>query len=96
MNTARLESSRAAKNKGRNDLRGASRPPVAGSRARRCARAELGSRIFVATQRVAIAMKAAFKCEGVSTRQHNESAGNQDMWHYHVHVTPRFKDDDFY
>ena len=28
--------------------------------------------------------------------QHNESAGDQDVWHYHVHVTPRFNLDNFY
>ena len=45
---------------------------------------------------VALAQKAAFICEGISTRQHNEPAGNQDVWHYHIHVTPRYKDDDLY
>ena len=45
---------------------------------------------------VALAMKAVYACDGVSTRQHNEPAGNQDVWHYHVHVTPRYRDDGFY
>ena len=45
---------------------------------------------------MAIAMKAVYACDGISTRQHNEPAGNQDVWHYHVHVTPRYKDDEFY
>ena len=44
----------------------------------------------------ALAMKQAFSCDGISTRQHNEPAGNQDLWHYHLHVAPRYKDDDFY
>jgi len=35
-------------------------------------------------------------CDGVSTRQHNEPAGNQDTWHYHVHVFPRYIDDGLY
>jgi histidine triad (HIT) family protein len=47
-------------------------------------------------RRVALAMKAAYACDGISTRQHNEPAGNQDVWHYHMHVTPRYKDDLFY
>lgn len=50
---------------------------------------------FVA-RTVALAMKAAFSCDGVSTRQHNEPAGNQDLWHYHLHVTPRYQNDGFY
>jgi histidine triad (HIT) family protein len=45
---------------------------------------------------VALAMKEAYRCDGVSTRQHNEPAGNQDVWHYHVHVTPRYAGDGFY
>ena len=47
-------------------------------------------------RRVALALKAVYACDGVSTRQHNEPAGNQDVWHYHVHVTPRYADDQFY
>ena len=45
---------------------------------------------------IALAMKVIYACDGVSTRQHNEPAGNQDVWHYHLHVTPRYKDDRFY
>jgi histidine triad (HIT) family protein len=45
---------------------------------------------------VAIAMKIVYKCAGVSTRQHNEPAGGQDVWHYHLHVFPRYKDDNLY
>ena len=56
----------------------------------------LGEPILRASQSVALAMKAAFGCDGVSTRQHNEPAGNQDMWHFHQHVFPRFHGDDLY
>ena len=45
---------------------------------------------------VAIAIKAVYSCDGVSTRQHNEPSGNQDVWHCHMHVTPRYEDDQFY
>ncbi len=45
---------------------------------------------------VAIAMRTTYGCQGISTRQHNESAGNQDVWHYHVHVFPRYVDDHLY
>jgi histidine triad (HIT) family protein len=41
-------------------------------------------------------MKQVYDCDGVSTRQHNEPAGNQDVWHYHLHVTPRYHGDRFY
>lgn len=48
------------------------------------------------SRRLAIAMKNVYSCDGVSTRQHNEPAGNQDVWHYHLHVTPRYEKDNFY
>ena len=41
-------------------------------------------------------MKQAYECNGVSTRQHNEPAGNQDMFHLHVHVFPRWRHDELY
>jgi diadenosine tetraphosphate (Ap4A) HIT family hydrolase/sugar/nucleoside kinase (ribokinase family) len=52
--------------------------------------------IHLLARRIALAMKAVYGCDGVSTRQHNEPAGNQDVWHYHLHVTPRYKGDQFY
>ena len=45
---------------------------------------------------IALAFKEVYDCDGVSTRQHNEPAGNQDVWHYHLHVTPRYAGDQFY
>ena len=48
------------------------------------------------TQRVAVAIRDAYGCERVSTRQHNEPAGNQDVWHLHVHVFPRYANDQLY
>jgi histidine triad (HIT) family protein len=47
-------------------------------------------------RRIAIALKEALRCDGTSTRQHNEPAGNQDLWHLHVHVFPRWDGDDLY
>lgn len=45
---------------------------------------------------VAIAFKHVYACDGVSTRQHNEPDGGQDVWHYHLHVFPRYSGDDLY
>ncbi len=57
---------------------------------------ELGAPLLRATRRAALAMKRAYGCPGTSTRQHNEPAGNQDVWHYHVHVFPRYPGDGLY
>lgn len=54
---------------------------------------ELGKDFFRATRCLAHAMQAAFGCEGISTRQHNGPAGDQDVWHYHLHVFPRYTND---
>lgn len=45
---------------------------------------------------VAIAIRRTYGCHGVSTRQHNEAAGGQDVWHFHAHAFPRYIDDNFY
>lgn len=52
--------------------------------------------ILRASKLLAAAYKSAFGADGVSTRQHNEPAGSQDVWHYHLHVTARYHDDQFY
>ena len=57
---------------------------------------EVGHAIFDESKKVAVALKEVYECEGVSTRQHNEPAGNQDAWHLHLHVYPRSVGDDLY
>lgn len=56
----------------------------------------LGADTFRAIRLIANAMQDAFDCPGISTRQHNGPAGDQDVWHFHVHVFPRFGDDGLY
>ncbi|HEY4521357.1 MAG TPA: HIT family protein [Candidatus Paceibacterota bacterium] len=56
----------------------------------------VGHAIFDASKQVAIALKETYRCDGTSLRQHNEPAGNQDVWHYHLHVFPRYKGDNLY
>ena len=57
---------------------------------------EIGHKIFDFSKKVAIAFKETYKCDGVSTRQHNEPAGNQDVFHFHLHVFPRYIGDNLY
>ncbi len=57
---------------------------------------EIGHKIFDFSKKVALALKGAYRCDGVSTRQHNEPAGNQDVWHFHLHVFPRYEGDELY
>lgn len=57
---------------------------------------EIGHHIFDFSKKIAVALKESYGCDGISTRQHNEPAGNQDVWHYHLHVFPRYTGDNLY
>ena len=57
---------------------------------------EVGHAVGDLVQQVAVAMRSTYDCEGISTRQHNEPAGGQDVWHLHVHVFPRHEGDRLY
>jgi len=57
---------------------------------------DISAKIYAFARRVALALKAVYQCDGVSTRQHNEPSGNQDVWHYHLHVFPRYEGDQLY
>lgn len=58
--------------------------------------AEDGHAVHDLVKEIAIAMRSSYGCDGISTRQHNEPAGYQDVWHYHVHVFPRYHGDRLY
>ena len=47
--------------------------------------------LFAATQKIARAVKQAFKADGVVIMQFNEAAAGQSVYHLHVHVIPRFE-----
>lgn len=57
---------------------------------------EFSYRIHDLEKEIALALKETYKSDGVSSRQHNEPCGNQDVWHYHLHVFPRYKGDNLY
>jgi len=57
---------------------------------------ETHQHIYEAARKIAIAFKRVYHCDGTSTRQHNELAGYQEIWHYHLHVFPRYRDDNLY
>lgn len=44
-------------------------------------------------KRVAQALLASLRCEGVTLRQNNGPASGQDVWHFHLHVVPRWSND---
>lgn len=57
---------------------------------------EISAKIHVLSRDVALAMKSEYRCDGIMLRQHNEPAGDQNIWHYHLHVIPRYENDNFH
>lgn len=57
---------------------------------------ELSAKIHALERRVALAFMEVYRCDGVSSRQHNGPGGDQDVWHYHLHVFPRYIGDGLY
>ncbi len=45
--------------------------------------------VMATAQKIARAQMVAFKADGVTVQQFNESAGGQVIFHLHVHVIPR-------
>jgi histidine triad (HIT) family protein len=50
-------------------------------------------RIIEVSQKIALAFKVVRKCDGVWVEQNNEPASGQHAFHYHMHIVPRFEND---
>jgi len=57
---------------------------------------DVSAKVHALSRDVALAMKSEYHCDGIMLRQHNEPAGDQNIWHYHLHVIPRYNNDDFH
>ena len=55
----------------------------------------VGHRIFDVSKLMSKAVKEAYYCDGITIRQNNEPAGDQHAFHYHLHIFPRYKNDNF-
>lgn len=49
---------------------------------------------FVVAKKIAGAVKKVTGCDGVNILQNNGEAAGQTVFHFHIHVIPRFNDDD--
>ena len=56
----------------------------------------VATEIYKMARTIALSMKTAYGCDGILLRQHNEPAGDQHIWHYHLHVIPRYENDNFH
>ena len=50
-------------------------------------------RVVAVAHRVARALRAAVGAEGINLRQNSGAAAGQDVFHFHLHVIPRFQVD---
>ena len=57
--------------------------------------APVAARIHECARAIALAMKSAYGCDGITLQQNNEPYGGQDVWHYHLHIYPRYEADNF-
>jgi histidine triad (HIT) family protein len=57
---------------------------------------EVLAAVQVVGKRIALALRVVYDCAGTSFRQHNEPGGDQEVWHYHLHVFPRHRGDALY
>lgn len=53
----------------------------------------VGSEVFKISKKMSLAIKKAYRCEGITILQNNEPAGDQHAFHYHLHILPRYKKD---
>lgn len=54
---------------------------------------EEASKIFVVAKKVATAMEKILNCDGMNILQNNGETAGQSVFHLHVHLIPRYKDD---
>ena len=54
---------------------------------------ELLGRAMSVAKKVAVAMKEGLSCDGVNVVQNNGEAAGQTVFHFHMHIIPRYKGD---
>lgn len=55
---------------------------------------ELASRVFVLAKKVAEALKQGLELEGINVLQNNGSLAGQTVYHFHMHLIPRYQGDE--
>lgn len=51
------------------------------------------SKALIVAKKVAKAMKEELDCEGVNLLQNNGEIAGQTIFHFHIHIIPRYQDD---
>ncbi len=54
---------------------------------------QTASRALIVARKVATAMREELGCDGLNVLQNNGEAAGQTVFHYHIHLIPRMKED---
>lgn len=54
---------------------------------------EYAAKVFGVAKKVAEAIKKTFNCDGVNILQNNGKAAGQTVFHFHMHIIPRYVGD---
>lgn len=54
---------------------------------------EMAGEALKLAKKMAIRMKERLNCDGVNVVQNNEEAAGQTVFHFHMHLIPRYKED---
>ena len=54
---------------------------------------EVASKALVLAKKVATTLRDELNCDGFNLLQNNEAIAGQTIFHFHIHLIPRYKDD---
>ena len=54
---------------------------------------ELAAEAFVLAKKMATKMREVFACDGLNVLQNNGTAAGQTVFHFHIHLIPRYEKD---
>ena len=54
----------------------------------------IAEKLYPLAVKTAKKLKKALNCDGINILQNNEAAANQTVFHFHLHVIPRYENDD--
>ena len=55
---------------------------------------ELAAKAMILAKKMAVKMTEALKCDGFNIVQNNGETAGQTVFHFHMHLIPRYKNDD--
>ena len=54
---------------------------------------DIAAKVLVLAKKIAKAMKEALGCDGINIVQNNEEVAGQSVFHFHMHIIPRYQND---